>query len=172
MPKCTKFQAPGGCRFGHKSAHEHTAQPADEKNNSASAAIHIPSNDERQMQFLKIQSDDKASTPSETSYLANEYVLRRKHLDLHLESSRLDLNISRIQTLQHSRQDLSHGLWAWKKNKEISLDLSRTCTTFQVRILRNEKGSSNQVLHLPCNYVERERYNFHCGLWSFTSFDE
>ena len=37
----------------------HTATLADEKEKSASMAIHIPSNDERQMQRRTIQSDDK-----------------------------------------------------------------------------------------------------------------
>ena len=53
-------------------------------------AIHITANDERHMQEGKIG-------------------------DPHLEFSRPDLRINEIQTLQHSRKDLSNGLWAWKK---------------------------------------------------------
>ena len=33
-----------------KCAYKRTAKPADEKRNSASVALHIPSNDDRQMQ--------------------------------------------------------------------------------------------------------------------------
>ena len=41
---------------------KHTAKSADEKNNSASIAIHIPSSDHRQMRLRKIQSDAKTNT--------------------------------------------------------------------------------------------------------------
>ena len=30
VPECSKFKAPGGCRFGDKCAHKHTAKLADE----------------------------------------------------------------------------------------------------------------------------------------------
>ena len=43
-------KAPSECRFGDMCAYKNTAKPADEKINSASIAIHIPSNDERKMQ--------------------------------------------------------------------------------------------------------------------------
>ena len=43
--------------------HTHTAKSADEKNNSATVAIYIAGNDERQMQLQKVQSDDKTQFP-------------------------------------------------------------------------------------------------------------
>ena len=49
VPESAKFKAPGGCKFGGKCAHKHTAKPADELWNSASIVIHIPSNDDWQM---------------------------------------------------------------------------------------------------------------------------
>ena len=51
---CTKIKAPSRCRFRDKCAYKHTRKPAAEKQNSASIAIHIPSNDERQMQIRRI----------------------------------------------------------------------------------------------------------------------
>ena len=48
FPNASKYTAPGGCRFGDK-----CAKLADDKNNSASIAIHIPSDDERHVQILK-----------------------------------------------------------------------------------------------------------------------
>ena len=59
FPNGQKIKDPGGCRFGEKCAYKHTATPAEARRNSASIAIHIPSNDERQMQLRKVQSDDK-----------------------------------------------------------------------------------------------------------------
>ena len=41
-PECMYFKAPGGCRFGDKCAHKHTAILADEKANLASILCHIP----------------------------------------------------------------------------------------------------------------------------------
>ena len=50
--------------FGDKCGHEHTAKIADEKNNLASIAIHILTNDERLMQILTILSDCNSSSTS------------------------------------------------------------------------------------------------------------
>ena len=49
FPNVQIFKAPGGWKFGDKCLYKDTAKLADEKNNPASIAIHIPSNDERQM---------------------------------------------------------------------------------------------------------------------------
>ena len=61
--------------------------------------------------------------------------------------SRLDLELSEIQTLQHSRKDPSNGLFEHerkKQGKQLGFDTT-TCTEFQVRILRIDTGSSNRV---------------------------
>ena len=68
VPECTKFKALGGCRFGDRCACKHTAKPADERQNSASFAFHVPSNDKRQMHIRKILSDDK------TQYSSYEHI--------------------------------------------------------------------------------------------------
>ena len=55
FPMCAKKKknkAYGDANFGDKCAYKHTAKPADERKNLASIAIHIPSNDERQMQWF------------------------------------------------------------------------------------------------------------------------
>ena len=90
--------------------HKHTAKSADEKGNPASMAIHLQLNDERQLQLRKIQSDDKTQFRVRLHHLEYKYVLKRENWDLRLVSSRQDLKISEIQTLQHSKKDLSNGL--------------------------------------------------------------
>ena len=78
---------------------------------TASIAIHIPANDERQMQILKIQSDDKTQYRVRLDHLANRYVLKKESMrPSHMESSRQDPKISEVQTLQHSKNELSNGL--------------------------------------------------------------
>ena len=49
---CAKFKT-AGCMVGEKCAQKHTAKYADAKNSSATIAIHIPADDERQMQIIK-----------------------------------------------------------------------------------------------------------------------
>ena len=53
VPECAKFKSPAGCKCGGKCVYQHTAESADEKNISATLAIHIPANDERQMQITE-----------------------------------------------------------------------------------------------------------------------
>ena len=84
VPEYTKLKTPGGCTFGDKCAYKHTAKSADEKRNSASNAIHIPSNNEQQMQFVRLH------------HLANKYVLKTENLG---PSHGVDLRISEIQVV-------------------------------------------------------------------------
>ena len=141
FPMCTKFKAPDGCRFGDKCAYKHTTTPADERKISAAVAIYIPARGERQMQKRKIQSDDKTQYRVRLHHLANKYVPKRENWDLPLESSRPDLEINRIRSLQHSRKDLSNGLRTWKKKQGQQLVFfTRTC---QVHILRIKRSSSS-----------------------------
>ena len=65
VAECTQFRASSGRRFGDKCAYKHTATPADAKDNSASIAIHIPSNDERQMQLRQDPIPSKTSSSRE-----------------------------------------------------------------------------------------------------------
>ena len=89
VAECTTFKAPGGCKFGDACIFKHTAKSGDEKKISASIAFHTPSNDERQMQLRKIQSDAKTQYRLRLHHLAKKNVLTRKKIwDLHLESSR------------------------------------------------------------------------------------
>ena len=53
VPECAKFKSPAGCKCGGKCVYQHTGKPADEKNISATLAIHIPANNERQMQITE-----------------------------------------------------------------------------------------------------------------------
>ena len=76
---------------------------------SAFVAIHIPLNDERQMQLRKNQSDDKTQVRVRFHHLANKSIWKWKNWGLRLESCRQDPKISEIQTPQHSRKDRSNG---------------------------------------------------------------
>ena len=58
-----------------QSTYKRTAASSDDKKNPASIEIHIPANDERQMQQHKIQSDDKTRHRVTLHHLANKYVL-------------------------------------------------------------------------------------------------
>ena len=78
-PECTKFRAPGKCRFGDKWAHKHTSKPSDEKKNSPLIAIHNPSDDERQVQLRKIQSNDTTQYRVRLHH-GNKYVLKTYNL--------------------------------------------------------------------------------------------
>ena len=60
-------------------AYKHTAKPAVKNKELTSIAIHIPSNDERQMQLQNIQSDDKTQFPVRLHHLGNRYVLKREN---------------------------------------------------------------------------------------------
>ena len=48
-----------------------------------------------------MQSNDKTQFRVRLRHLANKFVLKGKNWDLHLESSRQDLKVGEIQTLQH-----------------------------------------------------------------------
>ena len=100
-----------------KCAYKHTAKLADAKKNSASIALHFPSNEERQMQLRKFRSNAKTQYRVRLHHLANKYVLKRDKSgrDLH----RLELRICEFETLQHSitihRMDFEHG----KQGKQL-----------------------------------------------------
>ena len=51
--ECAKFKTPAGCTVGEKCVDKHTAKSSDAKNSSATTAIHIPADEERQMQLKK-----------------------------------------------------------------------------------------------------------------------
>ena len=161
VPERTKFKAPGGCKFGDKCAYKRTAKLADEKRNSASIAVYIPSNDEPQMQQRKTQSDDRTQHRVRLHHLANKYFLKGRNWDLHLESPRLDLKIRKIQTLQHSRKGLSNGLWAWKKKKTSAWILHKnvykipgSCSENRHRFFKPSPASN--VFFSILEYVEGE----------------
>ena len=59
FPNSQNSKGPGGCKCKDRCAYKHTGKLADETKHSASIPIHIPSNDERQVQIRKIQSDNK-----------------------------------------------------------------------------------------------------------------
>ena len=68
-----------GCKFGDNCVYKHSAKSADEKKKSATIAILIPPNDERQMQVQKVQSDDKTQFRVRLHHLANRYALKRRN---------------------------------------------------------------------------------------------
>ena len=74
-------------------------------------AIHTPSNDERQMQLRKIQSDSKTQFPIKTSSSREQVCSRRRTWDPCMESSRPHLGISGIQMLHWT---LSMEAKSWK----------------------------------------------------------
>ena len=76
VPECTRFKAVDA--DSERNAFANTAKPAAERNNSASIAIHIPSNEERQMQIRKNQSDDKTQYRVRLHHLANRDVKKKK----------------------------------------------------------------------------------------------
>ena len=55
---------------------------------SASIAVHVPANDERQMQLQKVLSDDKTHFRKRLHHLVNKYVMRR---EIHLSEMLRDL---------------------------------------------------------------------------------
>ena len=80
FPNAETWKRQGGCRFGDKCAFRYTAQLAYERNKSSSIAIDIPSNDERQIQPRKNQSDDKTQYRVRRHHSSNMYVLKRDNL--------------------------------------------------------------------------------------------
>ena len=93
-------------------------------------------------------------------------ISRRKNWDLHLESSRSDLKISAIQTLQHSKKHPSTGPCAWKKWQGHQLGhCTRTRTKFQVRSLRID-NSPNQVPRTMFLHVLQQRRKRKHSLWT------
>ena len=79
-------------------------------------------------------------------HLANRYVLNGENRGLHLEPSRDDPKISEIQMLQHSRKDPSNRHRVCKKLQGNQLrHCPRTCTKFQVLILRINISYQNRV---------------------------
>ena len=121
-PECTKFRAPGKCRFGDKWAHKHTAKPADEKKNSPLIAIHNPSDGERQVQLRKIQSNDTTQYRVRLHH-GNKYVLKMDKLATCTWShpgwisKDAKSKIFNIRGKIH-RMDFEHG----RKYKESSVD--------------------------------------------------
>ena len=114
------------------------------RNKSATIAVLSTTNDERQMQLKKVQSDDKTQFRVKLDHLANRYVLKKDKLGPTL-GVRQSPKIREIQTLQHSRKDPSIGPRAWTNIQEHQLrHCTTTCTKFQVRILRIDIGSSNR----------------------------
>ena len=99
------------------------------KDKSATIAIYIPANDERQMQLRKIQSTDKTQFRVRLHYLANRYFLKRETFRSHPVSIRKSAKSKRSNIRgQIHRTDRAHG----SKGKDISFDFcARTCTTFQ-----------------------------------------
>ena len=145
VPECTQIKAPGGCRFGVCLQTHSKTWCWKEKFciDWYSHSIKWWTTDAT----TENQSDDK--TQYRVRLSSSRETIRsqkKRNWALHLESSRLDLKISEVQTLQHSKKDLSNGPWAWKKKQGQQLGFyTRTCTRFQVHILTIEIGSSNEV---------------------------
>ena len=119
-------------------------------------------------------SDDKTQYRVWLRHLANKYVLKNGW-DLHLESSRPDVKVSDVRTLQHAGKDPSSGRCAWKKWQGHQLgSCTKACAMFQVRILRIGMGSSNQVLRamfLHFLKLRRKRESI-VDSGALTSYDE
>ena len=147
-----------------------------EKANWASITINIQSNDERQMQLRKIQSDDKIRFWVGLYRLANYYVLKKgkigtytgSHPDRISKSTKSKRSNIRGKTY---RMDFENG----RDSKESILDFdTKEWTQFQVRVLRTNIDASNRVpramfLHLLDNFGSKR---IHCGLGSFASYDQ
>ena len=119
----------------------------------------------------KISRMTRPNTEWDFIILRTNTFTKKRNWALHLESSSLDLKISEVQTLQHSKRDLSNGPCAWKKKQGQQLGFhTRTCTRFQVHILTIEICSSNQVpramfLQSPSLRRKRERREHHFKWW-------
>ena len=155
--ECAKI----ACKFGDQRVYNHVAASVDEENNSVTVAIHLLANDERQMQWQKIQSDDK--TEFRDSIISPTGMFRKgKHWILHLESSRQDPKISEIQALQQSVKDPSHGPCAWKKwqgNQLWTLHRERVQNSrfvFWESTLSSNRVPRAMLLHLLWEVTERE----------------
>ena len=97
------------------SVHTHTAKIAYEKKNAATVAIHITANDEQHTEVQRQKSRMTRLNAESDSIISRTVVFKkRKNWDLHLESSRQDLEIRENQTLQHSGNP-SNGPCAWEK---------------------------------------------------------
>ena len=133
-----------------KCAFKHTAKPADEKTNSASIAVHIPLNDERQMQLRTIQSDDKTQIRVRLHHLAKKVRSQRETLGL---------TLGVIQTGSQNQRNANAPTF---EERSIAWTTQKTCTKFQVRILRIDVGCSNQVLGAMfftfCHYFEKREF--------------
>ena len=118
--------------------------PADETNNSASIAIHIPANDEQQMQIRKVRWDDTTQFRVSLHHLAHRFVLKRgnwgaktgSHPDRISKSAKSKRSDFRRQIYRVSMEERARSA-AWISHKSMY--------TFQVRILRIGIDSSNQV---------------------------
>ena len=83
---------------------------------AASVAFHFPFSDERQMLLRKIQWDDKTQAQWDFIIVSPTRTLwRRIKLGPTLGVTQTGTQYQRHQTLQHSKRDLSNGVWAWKK---------------------------------------------------------
>ena len=125
------------CRWTRDSK---TSEPTN-KRIAASIAIHIPSNDERQMQLRTIQSDDK------TQYSREQVRSQKGNSGTYTWSHPYWISTSaKTKRSKHSGKDPSNGSCAREKKEGTQLGLhTRTCIKFQVRILRIDIHSSDQV---------------------------
>ena len=65
---------------GEKCVDKHTAKSANAKNSSATIAIHISADEERQMPLQKVQPDEMTQFRVTSHYLANRSVLIRGNI--------------------------------------------------------------------------------------------
>ena len=101
VPECTTFHISRTMQVRRQVCIQtHIAKPADETRYPVSIAIHIPSNDERQMQLRKIQSDSKTQFSDGDLIITRTSMFSKERTwDPHMESSRPHLKISDIQML-------------------------------------------------------------------------
>ena len=138
VPECTTFQISRTMQVRRQVCIQtHIGKPVDETRNPVSSANHIPSNDECNCgKFSRIARPNFRWRPH---HHANKYVL---------EGENLGPTHGVIQTTPENQRNPNAPLdfELGRKSKENSLDFfTRTCIKFQVRILRIDKGSSNQV---------------------------
>ena len=143
FPEGATFKSPGGCKFRDKCAYKHTAKPGDEKENPASIAIHIPSNDERRMELWKTQSDDKTQYRVRLRHLADKNVLERDKLGPTLGVIQIGFQNQRNPNGPISEeQSIEWSLSMEEKARRSAwIFAQKTCTKFQVCILRIDIGS-------------------------------
>ena len=159
-------------KFKDKCAYKHTGKLADETKHSATIAIHIPSNDERQVQILKIQSEDKTQYRVRLHHVANKYVLEGEigtytwsHPDWISKSTKPKRSDIREKIY---RMDFEHG----RKARKAAYILHKNVYTVPVSYSENRNrfftpSPADSFFFTLSNFIERERIQWTRELPSF-----